>query len=229
MFNKKAKSGSMKKGETIVEVLVALVVLTIGAATATSLIVTALRSNQFDKDSLVALNLAQEGLEYMHNLRDTNWLKFSANTQGCWNTKPNSTSCDTSGVTTVLQPSDGTHEYALGLNAAGQTDLAYIASKLDVSDGVTATTEDKYELNYYNNGDYVGSSAPVAMTLSTQSKFYRSIDVAYFTIAGASPWTVSPTANPLLADMMQVSSTVEWMDSSAMHQVKLTSALTRYK
>ena len=73
--------GSKKsRGETLLEVIVALLVLTIGSASATSLIVTSIRANQFNKDSLIALNLAQEGIEYMRNLRDTNWIKFSANT-----------------------------------------------------------------------------------------------------------------------------------------------------
>jgi len=242
-----SKKWAMKRGETIVEVLVALVVVTIGAATATSLIVASLKANQFNKDSLVALNLAQEGLEYMHNLRDTNWIKFSGNTQGCWNTVPNSATCS---VANLLPATTATSGYALGMDASSNNTLIATAKALDLTDGTDAV-EEKYRMSYFDldnstdsdgidradsaslgakldDYDYIGSGY-TGHTVVDKSKFYRSIEVQYKTIAASSPWGLSAAGSPSVADLMVVTSTVDWMDGAAQHQVKLSSSLTRYK
>lgn len=247
MKSKAAKTiKGLKRGETIIEVLVALVVVTIGAATATSLIVTSLRANQFNKDSLVALNLAQEGVEYMHNLRDTNWIKFSGNPQACWNTQPNLATC---GPANLLAETTATTGYSLGLDASSNNTLTLLAKPLNLLG--TDAIEEGYRLNYFdlNNAvnsdnldrtdsaslpgtqddyDYIGSAYP-GHTVVDKTKFYRSIEVQYKSIAIASPWTVTPAASPGVADMMVVTSTVDWLDSGVQHEVKLSSALTRYK
>jgi hypothetical protein len=240
---KKSGLGENKKGETILEVLVALVVITIGAATATSLIVSSLKANLFNKDSLVALNLAQEGIEYMRNLRDTNWIKFSANTQGCWNTKPEVATCSPANLIAKAVGIDG---YALG----DQLGVTAVGAKLDLNDGVTGN-EKNYVLSYFdlnpaidsdvvdkkdlqNKGamlddyDFIGSFYGTS-TKVDDSKFYRSIEVDYKNILATAPWTVSPAANPETADMMVVTSTVQWKDGPTVHQAKLSSALSRYK
>lgn len=230
MKNLKRKMRRLLRGETIIEVLIALLVVTIGSATATSMILSSLKATQFNKDSLLALNLAQEGVEVMRNFRDSNWLKFSSNPQGCWNTKPNVGSCSGN----VLLATDGSHEYALGLNASGNFDLNYLTAKLDLSGGVIGT-DAPYQMNYYDlknvvatNKDYIGSGAanPAKFVASTQ--FYRSIDVKYYTI-NTSDWTTSAAASPDVADMMQVTSTVQWLDAGQVRQVALSTALTRYK
>ncbi len=237
----KKSSAKFKKGETIIEVLVALMIVTLGAATATTLIVVSLRANQFNKDSLVALNLAQEGVEYLHNLRDTNWLKFSGNTQNCWNTKPNA---DTCGTNNLLEATTASSGYALGMDADGQNTLIAVTKALDLTDG-TDNDEEKYRLNYFdlnllvnaddvdrgygNSNDYIGSGFGNATPVD-KTKFYRSIQVKYGTIAGSSPWASTIGAGPAAtADIMEITSTVVWMDSGVQHQANLSSALTRYK
>ena len=239
---KKLGLGENKKGETILEVLVALVVITIGAATATSLIVSSLKANLFNKDSLVALNLAQEGIEYMRNLRDTNWIKFSADTQGCWNTKPDVDNCSPANLIVAAVNNDG---YTLGDKLGAAT-----SAKLDLNDGV-GPAERNYVLSYFDlnpaensdgvdkkdsgnkvaildDYDFIGSFYGGSEKVD-DSKFYRSIEVDYKNIAVASPWTVTPAASPDTADMMIVISTVQWKDGPTVHQAKLSSALSRYK
>jgi len=219
-----------------------LVVITIGAATATSLIVSSLKANLFNKDSLVALNLAQEGIEYMRNVRDTNWIKFSADTQGCWNTKPEVTECSPANL---IGQAVGDKGYSLG-DKLGMA----VGTKLDLSDGV-GVTEKNYILGYFDlntledsdgvekkdsgnksnlldDYDFIGSFYG-ASTKVDDSKFYRSIEVDYKNIAATSPWTVTPAVSPDTADMMVVTSTVQWKDGPTVHQAKLSSALSRYK
>ncbi|MCC7432148.1 prepilin-type N-terminal cleavage/methylation domain-containing protein [Candidatus Peregrinibacteria bacterium] len=241
VFRKKSKA------ETLLEVIVALLVLTIGSASATSLIITSIRANQFNKDSLVALNLAQEGIEYMRNLRDSNWIKFSANTKGCWNMKPGLVSCSAAGRIAEAVTDGG---YALGFDSTDKIG-SKIGKVLNLSDGIDPL-EMGYAINYYDidttvdsdgldrngNGnykdddlDYQGSffANPAAATPVGSTRFYRSISVEYKTIGSGPGWVLSGPTTPDLADVMLVTSNVEWADGSIVHRVKLTSALSSYK
>ncbi len=232
-------------GETVLEVLVALVVITIGAATASSLIVTSLKANSFNKDSLIALNLAQEGLEYMRNWRDSNWIKFSADTQRCWNMKPGVTSCNPNDALAEAVGAGG--GYALG-DVLG---AAVIGGKLDLSDGVSAI-EQGYRLKYFDlnasedsdklerkdsggrpreadDYDFVGSFYGASSSAVDESKFYRSIEVDYKKMATDQPWGVTELTDSNDANIMEVTSTVQWKEGPTVHQAKLTSKLSRYK
>lgn len=68
------KISDTKKGFTLLEVLVAIVVITTGLAAALSLITITISSAAVSKDRLIAANLAQENLEVLRNIRDSNWL-----------------------------------------------------------------------------------------------------------------------------------------------------------
>lgn len=227
------KSGKLLRAETIVEVIVALVVITIGATAATSLILSSLRATNYNKNSLVALNLAQEGIEYMRNTRDTNWLRFSGNQQVCWNTDPNVATCANDG-SDGLDGTDNTNGYALGLDASGKMNLMAVAWELDLSDGVEPSKELNYQVKHFSsatNGDYLGSfdNFLVGGDTTAATIFYRSIDVSYATIGTGPGWAVTDGVAKEVADMMLVTCSVEWMDGGSLQKVSLSSALTRYK
>lgn len=63
-----------KKGFTLVEVLLGMMILTIAIVLATNLFLTAMRSNKVMTYNLKAYYLAQEGIELTRNIRDTHWL-----------------------------------------------------------------------------------------------------------------------------------------------------------
>lgn len=75
-------------GETLIEVMIAISVLIIIMAPTSALNVQAIRNNAYNRDHLVAENLAAEGLEIMRGIRDTNLLRFISKETLCWNTKP---------------------------------------------------------------------------------------------------------------------------------------------
>lgn len=85
MKNKFLKSHS---GETLIEVMIAISVLVLVMVPAAELNIKATRNNAYNRDHLVAENLATEGLEIMRGIRDTNLLRFIAKENLCWNTKP---------------------------------------------------------------------------------------------------------------------------------------------
>ena len=75
-------------GETLIEVMIAISVMVLIMAPTSALNVQATRNNAYNRDHLIAENLAAEGLEIMRGIRDTNLLRFISKETACWNTEP---------------------------------------------------------------------------------------------------------------------------------------------
>lgn len=63
------------RGFTLLEVVVAIFILTVGAGAAFTLIQQSLVTVSLAEDRLIASFLVQEGIELVKNMRDTNWLE----------------------------------------------------------------------------------------------------------------------------------------------------------
>ncbi len=120
---------SMKKGFTLLEVIIAISVLTVGIGGSFSLIQQTLILASQTQYKLIAAYLAQEGIEIVRNIRDSNWLEQRTNYAISWD----------SGL-------------ADGLSIGGSRD--YIA---DFQDTALRTFEDK-PLNLNADGFYNYSS-----------------------------------------------------------------------
>jgi len=66
---------TMKSGFTLMEAIVAIFVITTGIVGVLSLVTQTISSATISKDKLIAAYLAQEGIEIVRNIRDTNWLE----------------------------------------------------------------------------------------------------------------------------------------------------------
>jgi len=231
----------LKKGETLLEVLLALTILTIASLASTNMIVTSLQANTFNKDTLIALNLAQEGVEYMRNLRDTNWLRFSADTQHCWLVKPSASTCSPANL---LQPAPTNYGYALG----DQLSTVVYNPGADLTDGVGQ--DSFFQLKYFDldptinsdnignktdDKDYIGSFYTGAgVTESGSTKYYRSIQLEFRAYSplpmppSLSPWP-TVAALPPVADIMIVRSIVQWHEATITHTITLSTSLSRYR
>lgn len=73
MYKIAGKIGNTK-GFTLVETLIGLMILTMAIVAATSLLIGLIQSNRQIVKTLQAHYLAQEGLEAVRNIRDTNWM-----------------------------------------------------------------------------------------------------------------------------------------------------------
>jgi type II secretory pathway pseudopilin PulG len=60
---------------TLMEAIVAIFVITTGLVGVLSLVSQTIAASTFSKDKLIAAYLAQEGIEIVRNIRDTNWLQ----------------------------------------------------------------------------------------------------------------------------------------------------------
>ena len=65
------------KGFTLLEVIAAIFILTVGAGSSFILISQTLSAVSLVRENLIASYLVQEGIEIVRNIRDTNWLQLS--------------------------------------------------------------------------------------------------------------------------------------------------------
>ncbi len=64
-----------KSGLTIIEVIIAILVITMGIVGVLALASKSTASISVSKNKFIAANLVQEGIEVVRNIRDTNWLQ----------------------------------------------------------------------------------------------------------------------------------------------------------
>lgn len=73
MHSRKKHNSSKKAGFSLVEVLAVLFVVSMGLIGVLSLIVQSVQVRYINKNAMIAYQLAQEGVELMRHVRDTNW------------------------------------------------------------------------------------------------------------------------------------------------------------
>jgi prepilin-type N-terminal cleavage/methylation domain-containing protein len=71
LFNSKIR---LKKGFTLLEVIIAITIVTVGLVSVLGNIYQAVSYTSFSSSRLIALYLLQEGMEIVRNIRDENWL-----------------------------------------------------------------------------------------------------------------------------------------------------------
>jgi hypothetical protein len=228
MMNHKSETTRRRRpAETLIEVIMAIFVVALGSAAATSLVISALQTNAITRDNLLALNLATEGAEAMRNIRDSNWIKYAYDKQKCWNMNAEAAECKDAEVI-----NNGNFSLTLDTATMKWSLSNAIADPLDLNNPVYAGTNLYYQLAYkdldedVNSDDigtavddqdiYVSKDDPDSGALS---KFYRMINISY--PVGGPP--------PTSAQEMTVTSLVQWKDRGQVHEVRIVTELTNYQ
>jgi len=100
------------KGFTLLEVILAITVLTIAVGGSFTLISQTLASVSVVQSKLTASYLTQEGIELVKNIRDNNWLKFQPWDQGL-EERDYEADYDDLSLTECSSPCDYDHDYNL--------------------------------------------------------------------------------------------------------------------
>jgi len=163
----------MSKGFTIIELVISIFILSVGVVGIFSAfsVVTILTSDSADR--LTATYLAQEGMEIVRNIRDTNWLNMDL-----YNCVPGDTSCGytwVDGLTPVGNNNYGPN--CSSTSSAGGCEADYTTTGFS-SNPVLQKTGDYLMIN--GNGFY-------NYTLGTNTKFQRKVIIAYATDANSNP------------------------------------------
>ena len=206
-----------RKGETLVEVLVALVLLVVGALGALRLLGLAEISNQITKERVIATNLAREGLEAVRNIRDTNWLRFAGERRRCWNNLDASQCLDDNSDGIPNDPIEHQKSYLAKFNSTNfrwELDATGLTSRLNLRDGLDAS-DPEYCLQLTANGIYNHDAT------GDDTIYFREIYTEYIEPDQSS--AVDESAN-----ILRVTSKVEWVDRGKISDVTLTTLLADY-
>jgi type II secretory pathway pseudopilin PulG len=206
-----------RKGETLVEVLIAILVLLVGALSVLRYLAWADVANQLTKERVVATNLAREGLEAVRSIRDTNWLRFAGERRICWNNLNISTCIDNNsdGVPDdVIEHQNrylaefSTNNFRWRLSPSG-------VGALDIDDSEVSADDEIYRIHRESNGLYNQSGT------GDDTIYFREIYIEY--LAGDQSLASGEDAN-----IMRITSNVQWYDRGKTSDVTLTTILTDY-
>ncbi len=165
------------RGDTILEVMVAMALLSMILAGTFSILNRAIEANYNVRNRIIALNIAREGFEAVRNLRDTNWLKYSGDRREKWLCL-DSPSVDACGPTgSNQQMDDGTGSYYLIDYDTTQNRYFLEGTAINVDLDLTSATQapniDDYRLHLDNTDNrYTHISGG-----NTPTEFYRQIYV----------------------------------------------------
>lgn len=213
------------KGFSLTEVMIGIMILTIAIVSASNLLVSLVRTNRLNVQTLQAYYLAQEGVEAIRNIRDTNWLhNFDFKGGDAIN----------SGVYKILE--EGT--YAVSLYSRGWTDsnkgiegkinLSSIAPwefidgpSVDPENPVGNATNQVYALEV--DEESIAPSFYTRASSTDDVDYYRRIEI------------LNACENDKLMleddceDFILVKSIVSWKDGSRDREIALETVLSNWK
>ena len=126
--------GFSQSGQTLIETVVALFILTTGLAAGLTLAIYSFSSSSVSSNKVIASALAREGLDAVRRLRDSNWLAGTLSDCGgeicysSWLTAPYNISGSVSGVEyqMVFNPTSTTNKWTLSSAPSGTDMRLYI-------------------------------------------------------------------------------------------------------
>ena len=212
-----------QQGQTLIETLVAIFIMTMGLSAALGLANYALSASSNIIKQIIGMGLAREGLEAVKNMRDTNWLKdtLAAN---CYNfeTAAGNASC-----------------YRSWMNPASGNNIDPVAASATYKLGFDPSTANFWQLqsestNFTLNYNVAGTTGLYTPSVvGTSSGYYRRITIARdstgpFAQDGVGP-RLTITTDVWWNDKRCPSASVLTPPSSGNCKITLQSFLTNWK
>lgn len=211
------QASKSNRGETLIEVIIALTVLIMGTVGSLHLLGVAGKNNQITKEKVLATDLAREGIEAVRSIRDTNWLRFAGERRVCWNNLDSNACNDVNNDGVADTPIENNRAYIAKLdlgNFRWQLSDGGISDRLNLGDGEIA-----------NDAVYRLKLNPVtglySHTGGDDSPYYREIYTEYLE-ANQSAASASG------ANILRVTARVQWLDRGQLGEITLTAIITDY-
>ena len=100
-------SSFTKKGATMIELMIVLAIMGLGIAGMAGTVVWGIYFSNSTEKNIKAIGIAREWLEWVMNIRDTNWLRFSSDKVNCWKVDKYNGNCIGNNTPPVIN--DGTY------------------------------------------------------------------------------------------------------------------------
>lgn len=195
---------SNTRGNSIIEVMVVIVILTIGIVGAYGIVSRWQNVARTTEKRIQAINLAREGIEAVQNIRDTNWILFSSDYTHCWM----SNKYIASGCIDNIVPADSysNGDYILMLDGNKRWIL-------------TSSPNTSIYLDANWLPEQWPASPPTTLCNTTTTKNCKTIFTRKITLSYPG------------VDKLKVTSLVSWRDQSSKnpHDIKLETILTNWK
>lgn len=199
------------KGITIIEVMIVMLILSVWILGSYQVASQWNNLERMTENRTKAVAFAREWLEVVENIRDTNWLKFSTNYEGCFDVLNYDISCTTThsgAIGTVTRINSGS--YTVSQNAQNIWRLTEITIPSGVDENSTGVNRATYVnlfplmLNGSGASTQIGSAAGIANCKNDLQKncdtgFTREIRIT----RPGSNWILNP---------IQIKSIVTWVD-----------------
>jgi prepilin-type N-terminal cleavage/methylation domain-containing protein len=209
-------------GFSLTEVMIGIMILTVAIVSASNLLVSLVKTNRLNVQTLQAYYLAQEGLEAVRNIRDTNWLH----------------NLDFKGEGGVYQELEVGGSYAVFLEERGWRnsrpdegmslyDLRSLlspwsfisSSSSNPFNDVFAVVEKEFSGKAYYSSSVIGSS--------DESVFYRHIEI--LDACDNDPALSEAVLPEDCGDFILVRSVVNWKDGSRDRDFSIEEVLSNWK
>jgi type II secretory pathway pseudopilin PulG len=211
-----------RRGESLVEILVAFLMLATTSGAATILITQSARTSEAVRQRVIAESLAREGLEAFNAFRNTNWLKFQ-DKKSCWDVTESTTKCPSVGAQKIVSSGATNPQYFIlstEINSMRQT-FEFIGSddgtKLDLQNATNQQNSPYaiYEAdNSTSKGVLVNFTKAAPPPADQKPVFYRMITIQ------------RAPENP--DNIIKVTSGVEWKSAGNISKATLSSYFTNY-
>lgn len=194
-----------KYGTTIVEAMIVMVIVVVWVVWMYSIFMNSQKVTDNTSYRLTAIAIAREWIEWVTNIRDTNWSIFSSNTENCWMTFNYDSNC-------ILNNNKYINSWSY-----------ILAQDINNRWNLTSKTTGVYSSSSYRNDFKVNVDANWFYTQSWWTiflpNFTREIKISY-------PDAAIPPQN------IKIESIVRWTDSSKTtenFEIKLETFLTNWK
>ena|SRR3989338_3788048 len=189
------KHSFCRRGFTLIETLVAISIFTTSLLGIMSVLASSISSTTYAKQKMVASYLAQEGIEFVRNMRDTYVLYDSTNTQTGWNAFNAKLTSAGATCQTGCYFNNGNTNYANHTQATYKSNLSLIScSSASCTNGALL---------------YDSSTGKYGFASGTSSGFTRKVQTS---VAGGGNET-------------DVTSTVTWKQGTASYSITFSEAL----
>ena len=216
------------RGESIVEVVTATVILATILVSTFSILGRATQTNANIRNRVIALNIAREGIEGVRNIRDTNWLKYSGNRRDAWlclDSTSSQNACDSgTGGKTIPDIDSGETYYIIDFD---KDDERYYLEKTTFQDPINLSSStyatDQEEMHLYR------VPTPPRRYTHTSTGYTPTIFYRQLALEVLAPYNTSPTfctGNDSCENArLKVISKVQWKEDGALRTTTLETHL----